>query len=93
MLEHVVCSNIMVYLDKHKLLPDRQHAFSCETQLAQLITVINDWDKSLDNKGQVVIHIEFLRRPLNPLKVNCSAMENFENRLILSCTSDNSELL
>ena len=36
------------------LLSDRQHAFrkrhSCETQLT---TVINDWAKLLDNRGQV----------------------------------------
>ena len=36
------------------LLSDRQHAFrkghSCETQLT---TVINDWAKILDNRGQV----------------------------------------
>ena len=56
LLEHirVVCSNIMTNLDEHKLLSDEQHAFrkwhSCETQLA---TVINDWAKILDNKGQV----------------------------------------
>ena len=44
----------MSHLDEHKLLSDKQHAFrkwhSCETQLA---TVINDWAKILDNKGQV----------------------------------------
>ena len=44
----------MAHLDEHKLLSDNQHAFrnwhSCETQLA---TVINDWAKILDNKGQV----------------------------------------
>ena len=44
----------MAHLDEHKLLSDRQHAFrknhSCETQL---ITVINDWAKSLDAGGQV----------------------------------------
>ena len=44
----------MAHLDEHKLLSDRQHAFrkrySCETQL---ITVINDWAKILDNGGQV----------------------------------------
>ena len=44
----------MAYLDEHKLLSDKQHAFrkwhSCETQLA---TVINEWAKILDNKGQV----------------------------------------
>ena len=44
----------MAHLDEHKLLSDKQRAFrkwhSCETQLA---TVINDWAKILDNKGQV----------------------------------------
>ena len=53
LLEHIVCSNIMAHLDEHKLLSDRQHAFrkrhSCETQL---ITVINDWAKILDNGGR-----------------------------------------
>ena len=54
MPEHIVCTNIMAHLDEHKLLSDRQHAFrknrSCETQL---ITVINDWAKTLDAGGQV----------------------------------------
>ena len=54
LLEHIVCSNIMTHLDEHELLSDRQHAFrkwhSCETQLT---TVINDWAKILDKKGQV----------------------------------------
>ena len=53
MLEHIVCTNIMVHLDEHKLLSDRQHAFRknsrCETQL---LTVINDWAKILDAAGQ-----------------------------------------
>ena len=53
LLEHIVCSNIMAHLAEHKLLSDKQHAFrkwhSCETQIA---TVINDWAKMLDNKGQ-----------------------------------------
>ena len=44
----------MAHLDEHKLLSDKQHAFrkwhSCETQL---VMVINDWAKILDNKGQV----------------------------------------
>ena len=48
------CFNIMAHLDEHELLSDRQHAFrkwhSCETQLT---TVINDWAKILDKKGQV----------------------------------------
>ena len=54
LLEHTVCSNIMAHLDEYKLLSDRQHAcrkgHSCETQLT---TVINDWAKILDNRGQV----------------------------------------
>ena len=54
LLEHIVCSNIMAHLDEYKLLSDRQHAFrkghSCETQLT---TVIYDWAKILDNRGQV----------------------------------------
>ena len=41
----------MAHLDGYKLLSDKQHAFrkghSCET------TVINDWAKILDNRGQV----------------------------------------
>ena len=44
----------MAHLDEHELLSYRQHAFkkwhSCETQLT---TVINDWAKILDKKGQV----------------------------------------
>ena len=54
LLEHIVCSNIMTHLDEHELLSDRQRAFrkwhSCETQLT---TVINDWAKIFDKKGQV----------------------------------------
>ena len=52
--EHILCSNIVAHLDEYKLLSDRQHAFrkaySCETQLT---TVINDWAKILDSRGQV----------------------------------------
>ena len=54
LLEHIVCSNIMAHLDEHNILSEKQHAFrkwhSCETQL---ITVIDDWAKILDNQGQV----------------------------------------
>ena len=54
LLEHIVCSNIMAHLDEHKLLSQKQHAFrkwhSCEIQL---ITVIDDWAKILDNQGQI----------------------------------------
>ena len=54
LLERIMCSNIMAHLDEYKLLSDRQHVFrkrhSCETQLT---TVINNWAKILDNRGQV----------------------------------------
>ena len=44
----------MAHLDEYNLLSDRQHAFGkghCyETQLT---TVINNWAKLLNNKGQV----------------------------------------
>ena len=68
-------------LDEHKLLSDKQHAFrkwhSCETQLA---TVINDWAKILDNKGQVdtfILDFEkaFDTPHMKSLRVNCSVME------------------
>ena len=67
--------NIMVHLDKHKFLSDRQHALrknrSCETQL---ITVINDWAKILDAGGQVDTFILDFRRPLTLLLINfCNA--------------------
>ena len=81
LLEHIVCSNIMAHLDEHELLSDRQHAFrkwhSCESQLT---TVINDWAKILDKKGQVdtfILDFEkaFDTPPHDSLKANCSAME------------------
>ena len=54
LLEHIVCSNIMVHLDEYKLLSDRQLAFrkghSCKTQLT---IVINEWAKILNNRVQV----------------------------------------
>ena len=85
LLEHIVCSNIMAHLDEHRLLSEKQHAFrkrqSCETQL---ITVIDDWAKILDNQGQVdtfILDFEkaFDTPPPPPLmnfsKANCLAME------------------
>ena len=53
----------MAHLDEHKLLSDKQHAVrkwhSCETQLA---TVVNDWAKILDNKGQVTVQMTLFPR-------------------------------
>merc|ERR1712035_309453 len=44
MLEHIVHSNIMTFLEQHSILDDNQHGFrknrSCETQL---ITTLNDF--------------------------------------------------
>ena len=71
----------MAHLDEHKLLSDRQHAFrkrySCETQL---ITVINDWAKIFDNRGQVDTFILDFEKAfdtplMNFLKAICLAME------------------
>ena len=82
LLEHIVCSNIMAHLDEYKLLSDRQHAFrkghSCETQLT---TIINDWAKILDNRGQVDTFILDFEKAfdtplMNSLKANCLAMES-----------------
>ena len=82
LLEHKACSNIMAHLDEHRLLSEKQHAFrewhSCETQL---IRVIDDWAKILDNQGQVdtfILDFEkaFDTRPLmNFSKANCLAVE------------------
>ena len=81
LLEHIICSNIMAHFDEHKLLTDKQHAFSkwhsCETQLA---TVINDWAKILDNKGQVDTTILDLEKAfdtphMKSLRVNCLVLE------------------
>ena len=56
----------MAHLDEHKLV--RQTTFtqkwhSCETQLA---TVINDWAKILDNKGQINTFILTFEKLLTP---------------------------
>ena len=81
LLEHIVCSNIMLHLDEHKLLSEKQYAFRklhrCETQL---ITVTDDWAEILDNQGQVDIFIldfeKVFDTPLmNFSKANCLAME------------------
>ena len=54
MLEHIVHSNIMTFLEQHSILDDNQHGFrknrSCETQL---ITTLNDFSNCLNNKKQI----------------------------------------
>ena len=55
-MEHVITSNIMAYLDKHQLLHSNQHGFckklSCETQLIQFVQDISD---TLNESGQTDI--------------------------------------
>ena len=67
LLEHIVCSNIIANLDENRLLSEKQHAFrewhSCETQL---ITVVDDWAKILDEQGQVDTFILNFEKPLIP---------------------------
>ena len=45
-MEHVITSNIMAYLDKYQLLHSNQHGFrkklNCETQLIQFVQDISD---------------------------------------------------
>ena len=55
MLVHIIHSTVMNYLCTNNILSDVQHGFrksrSCE---AQLITLVNDIAKSLNNVGQLV---------------------------------------
>lgn len=63
LLEHIVCSDIMAHMNKHKVISDRQHAFrkhhSCETQLC---TVIDDWSHSLDKQNEIDVFIMDLEK-------------------------------
>ena len=82
LLEHIVCSNIMAHLDEYKLLSDRQHAFrKGHSRETQLTTVINDWAKILDNRGQVDPFILDFEKAFDTptdelLKAKCLAMES-----------------
>ena len=55
-MEHVIPSNIMAYLDEHHLLHSNQHGFrkklSCETHLIQFVQDISD---TLNESGQTDI--------------------------------------
>ena len=71
--------NIKIYLTRHHVFKKRH---SYETQFN---TVINDWAKILDNKGQVdTFTLDFEKAFDNPhtnsLKVNYSVMELEEQR-------------
>ena len=66
----------MAHLEEYKLLTDRQHAFrQGHSYGTQLITVINDWAKILDNRGRgdtFILDFEkaFDHPLMNPLKAN-----------------------
>ncbi|KAK3089266.1 hypothetical protein FSP39_002210 [Pinctada imbricata] len=57
-LEHIICRNIMKYLETNKILTNLNHGFrtgySCETQL---ITTVNDFLKEHDKGNQVDVAI------------------------------------
>ena len=52
-MEHVICHNIMIHLNKHDILVDYQHGFrknhSCETQL---INTVEHLARSIDSRCQ-----------------------------------------
>ena len=53
-LEHVVHTNIMAHLDKHKVLDDAQHGFrKLRSCVSQLIITINDFATCLQNHLQI----------------------------------------
>ena len=57
-IEHIIYSSISNYLEKNSILTPSQHGFrighSCETQL---ISAVNDWAKSINNRNKVDIAI------------------------------------
>ena len=71
----------MAHLNEHRLLSEKQHAFRKLHSETQLITVIENWAKILNNQGQVDTFIldsekKLLTLPLmNFLKANCFAVE------------------
>ena len=66
-MEHIILSHVSKHLAYHDILINEQHGFrklfSCETQL---ITAINDWAKSINQKKQTdVILLDFSIRGLS----------------------------
>ena len=63
LFEHIIHSQIMNHLTRNKILCDNQHGFrklrSCESQL---ISLVNDLSKSVDEKGQTdLILLDFAK--------------------------------
>ncbi|CAC5408383.1 unnamed protein product [Mytilus coruscus] len=58
LLEHIICSNLMQHFKDQNIPNNIQHAFrkyhSCETQL---VSVIHDWETSIENWKQTDIFI------------------------------------
>ena len=78
LLEHIIHSYTMKYLDSHKILTTAQHGFrsghSCETQLIQ---TVHDFAYSLNNKTQTdVVIMDFSKAfdtvPHNWLLLKCA---------------------
>ena len=62
-LEKIIYDHIINFLDTHGILLDNQHGFrkqrSCETQL---LSAINDWSESLENRTPLdIIYLDFSR--------------------------------
>ena len=78
LLEHIIHSHTMKYLDSHKILTTAQHGFrsghSCETQLIQ---TVHDFAYSLNNKTQTdVVIMDFSILAFDTVP---------HNRLLLKC--------
>ena len=76
-LEHIIHSHTMKYLDSHKILTTAQHGFrsghSCETQLIQ---TVHDFAYSLNNKTQTDVVIMDFSKAFDTVA---------HNRLLLKC--------
>ena len=75
LLEHIVHSSVMDFLDSKNILTPFQHGFrqkrSCESQL---LTTLRDFSESLNNSGQIdAILLDFSK-----------AFDKVDHRLLLS---------
>ena len=85
--EHVVCSHMTSHLTSNSIISRHPHGFlrrlSCETQL---VTVIHDWARSLNQHGQVdVIFLDFTKAFDSPLRFSWEAPRLFK---VAPCRSE-----